>query len=139
MTTFVTQSSASCCGCGETIPAKSHVMVTLEGAFHTTCFPASANSNKSSEVGSPSSNLSAPISAQHTAFEDTEERYRKHLAYLISRTKSRGGTRYFNQFIRRCRYQAAAAYPKGAAAARKKDASVGGFLAGLAAIFEIFG
>ena len=71
--------------------------------------------------------------------EDTEERYRQHLAVLISRTKSRGGTRYFNQFVNRCRDEAAATYPKGAAAARKKDMVAGGFLAGLAALFSFFG
>ncbi len=71
--------------------------------------------------------------------EDTEEQYRQHLAYLISRTKSRGGTRYFNQYVNRCRDEAAAAYPKGAAAARKKDMATGGFLGALAAIFSIFG
>lgn len=71
--------------------------------------------------------------------EDTEERYRQHLAILISRTKSRGGTRYFNQFVNRCRDEAAAAYPKGAAAARKKDMAAGGFLAVLAALFSFFG
>jgi hypothetical protein len=71
--------------------------------------------------------------------EDTEEQYRQHLAALISRTKSRGGTRYFNQFVNRCRDEAAIAFPKGAAAARKKDMAVGGFLGILAAIFSIFG
>ncbi len=71
--------------------------------------------------------------------EDTEEKYRQHLPFLISRTKSRGGTRYFNQFVNRCRDEAATAYPKGAAAARKKDGATGGFLAALAAMFEIFG
>lgn len=71
--------------------------------------------------------------------EDTEERYRQHLALLISRTKSRGGTRYFNQFVNRCRDEAAAAYPKGAAAARKKDAAVGGVLGVLAGLLAFFG
>ncbi len=71
--------------------------------------------------------------------EDTEEKYRQHLAYLISRTKSRGHSRYFNQYVNRCREQAAIAYPKGAAAARKKDAAAGGILGALAAIFSIFG
>lgn len=71
--------------------------------------------------------------------EDTEERYRQHLASLISRTKSRGGTRYFNQYVNRCRDEAAAAYPKGAATARKKDMAAGGLLGALAAIFSIFG
>lgn len=71
--------------------------------------------------------------------EDNEENYRQHLAYLISRTKSRGGTRYFNQFVNRCRDEAAMAYPKGAKAAKKKDMAAGGFLGALAAIFAIFG
>ncbi|MBQ0958588.1 hypothetical protein KAK06_06410 [Ideonella sp. 4Y11] len=71
--------------------------------------------------------------------EDTEERYRQHLAALISRTKSRGGTRYFNQYVNRCRDEAAIAYPKGAAAARKKDTAAGGILGALAALFSIFG
>jgi hypothetical protein len=71
--------------------------------------------------------------------EDTEERYRVHLAFLISRTKSRGGTRYFNQFVNRCRDEAAAAFPKGAAAARKKDMAVGGVLGAIAALFSFLG
>ena len=71
--------------------------------------------------------------------EDTEENYRQHLAYLISRTKSRGNTRYFNQYVNKCRDQAALAFPKGAAAARKKDLAAGGFLGMLAAAFSIFG
>lgn len=71
--------------------------------------------------------------------EDNEENYRQHLARLISRTKSRGGTRYFNQFVNRCRAEAAMAYPKGARAAKKKDMATGGFLGVLAAIFSIFG
>ena len=71
--------------------------------------------------------------------EDTEENYRQHLAYLISRTKSRGGTRYFNQYVNRCKDEAAAIYPKGAKAAKKKDMAAGGFLGALAAIFSIFG
>jgi hypothetical protein len=71
--------------------------------------------------------------------EDTEERYRQHLSFLISRTKSRGGTKYFNQFVNRCRAEAAAAYPKGAAAARKKDMAAGGILGMLAALFSFFG
>lgn len=60
--------------------------------------------------------------------EDTEERYHQHVAYLISRSKSRGGTGYFNQFVNRCRDEAAAAYPRGAAAARKKDTAADGLL-----------
>lgn len=71
--------------------------------------------------------------------EDTEERYRQHLAYLISLTKSRGRGRYFNQYVNRCRAQAAAAYPKGAAAARKKDMALGGVLFALAELFSWFG
>lgn len=71
--------------------------------------------------------------------EDTEERYRQHLAYLISRTKSRGNGRYFNQFVNKCRDEAALAYPKGAAAARKKDMATGGFLGMLAALFSFLG
>lgn len=70
--------------------------------------------------------------------EDTEERYRQHLAYLISRTKSRGRSRYFNQFVNRCRDEAAAAYPKGAAAAHKKDMRTGGLLFALGALFSFF-
>lgn len=71
--------------------------------------------------------------------EDTEEAYRQHLAALIGRTKSRGGTRYFNQYVNRCRAEAAAAFPKGAAAARKKDAAAGGFLGLLGALFGFLG
>jgi hypothetical protein len=71
--------------------------------------------------------------------EDTEDRYRQHLAFLISRTKSRGGTKYFNQFVNRCRAEEAEAYPKGAAAARKKDMAVGGFFGVIAALFSFLG
>jgi hypothetical protein len=71
--------------------------------------------------------------------EDTEERYRQHLAQLISRTKSRGNTRYFNQYVNRCRDEAALAFPKGAAAARKKDIAAGGFLGVVAALFSFLG
>lgn len=71
--------------------------------------------------------------------EDTEEQYRLYLAQLISRTKSRGNTRYFNQFVNRCREEAAAAYPLGAAAAKKKEAASGGFLAALASLFSFLG
>jgi hypothetical protein len=71
--------------------------------------------------------------------DDTEERYRQHLSYLISRTKSRGNTRYFNQYVDRCRDEAAVAYSKGAAAARKKDMAAGGILGAIAALFSIFG
>jgi hypothetical protein len=71
--------------------------------------------------------------------DDTEERYRQHLALLISRTKSRGGTKYFNQFVNRCRTEAAIAYPKGAAAARKKDMAGAGFFGALAALFSFLG
>lgn len=70
---------------------------------------------------------------------DTEEQYRQHLAFLISRTKSRGGTKYFNQFVNKCRVEAAAAYPKGASAARKKDMAGAGFLGVLASIFAFLG
>jgi hypothetical protein len=71
--------------------------------------------------------------------EDCEDGYRQHLAYLISRTKSRGNTRYFNQYVNRCRDQAAIAYPKGSAAARKKDMAAGGILAAIAAFFSFLG
>jgi hypothetical protein len=71
--------------------------------------------------------------------EDTEERYRQHLAQLISRTKSRGGTRYFNQYVNRCRDEAAVTYPNGAAAARKKDMATGGFIGMLATLFSFLG
>jgi len=70
--------------------------------------------------------------------EDTEETYRQHLAYLISRTKSRGNGRYFNQYVNRCRREATAAYPKGAAAAAKKDMAVGGIVGVLAVLFDLF-
>jgi hypothetical protein len=71
--------------------------------------------------------------------EDTEERYRQHLAHLISRTKSRGNTKYFNQYVNRCRDEAAVAYPKGAASARKKDMATGGILGAIAALFSFLG
>lgn len=53
---------------------------------------------------------------------DTEERYRQHLANLISQTRPSGGMRNPDPFIERCREQADIDYPKGAAAAHKKDA-----------------
>ena len=71
--------------------------------------------------------------------DDTEENYRQHLAALIGRTKSRGHSRYFNQYVNRCRQEAAVAFPRGAAAAKKKDMAVGGILGALAAVFSIFG
>ena len=71
--------------------------------------------------------------------EDSEEGYRQHLARLISRTKSRGNTRYFNQYVNRCRDEAALAFPKGAAAARKKDLTAGGILGIFAALFSFLG
>lgn len=71
--------------------------------------------------------------------EDTEEQYRLHLAQLISRTKSRGNTRYFNQYVNRCRQEAAAAYPVGAAAANKRDSGRAGIWGAIAAAFAIFG
>ncbi|RZZ81957.1 hypothetical protein EAT51_07870 [Pseudoxanthomonas winnipegensis] len=67
--------------------------------------------------------------------EDNEQNYRQHLAYLISRTKSRGHGRYFNKFVNKCRAEAAAAFPKGAAAAHKKDNELTGCLA----VLGIFG
>lgn len=70
--------------------------------------------------------------------EDTEANYRAHLAYLISRTKSRGGTRYFNQYVNRCRAQAAADYPQGAAEANRKDGQLGGCLGIFGALFGLF-
>lgn len=71
--------------------------------------------------------------------EDTEERYRQHLAFLINRTRSRGHSRYFNKYVNRCRDEAAVAYPKGAAIAQKKDAAVGGVLGALAVLFSFLG
>jgi hypothetical protein len=50
--------------------------------------------------------------------EDTEENYRKYLANLISQTKSRGGTRYYNQYVNKCREQAAERFPLGSKSAR---------------------
>lgn len=72
-------------------------------------------------------------------YEDTEEQYRQYLAQLISRTKSRGNTRYFNQYVNRCRAEAAAAYPKGAAAAHKRDSGRAGILGLIAAAFSFLG
>lgn len=70
---------------------------------------------------------------------DNEERYQQHLAYLISRTKSRGGTRYFNQYVNRCREEAAAMFPKGAAAARRRNGAAGGVIAALGVLLSFFG
>ena len=72
-------------------------------------------------------------------YEDTEEQYRQHLAQLIGRTKSRGNTRYFNQYVNRCRAEAAATYPKGAAAANKRDTGRAGFLGAIAVALSFFG
>lgn len=91
------------------------------------------NTNRPGEIVSSSESKSSP------AIEDTEERYRQHLAYLISRTKSRGHSKYYNNFLNRCRAEAAAAFPRGAAAAKKKDFAAGGILAGLSALFSFFG
>lgn len=69
---------------------------------------------------------------------DNEENYRAYLAQLISQTKSRGNTRYFNQFVNRCREKAKQAFPIGAKAAAKSDMKQAGFwgavLAALAAL-----
>ncbi|QPF72371.1 hypothetical protein G8A07_05100 [Roseateles sp. DAIF2] len=69
--------------------------------------------------------------------EDTEERYRQHLAFLIGRTKSSGTGQSFNQFVHRCKAEAAAAYPRGAAAVRRKQMAAGGLLGVLAALLSI--
>ncbi|NLX17620.1 MAG: hypothetical protein GXY45_11740 [Ramlibacter sp.] len=66
--------------------------------------------------------------------DDTPENYRAYLSELISRTKSRGSGKYFNQYVNKCRAQAAARYPKGAAADSKKAAGFG-ILASIAALF----
>ena len=74
-----------------------------------------------------------------TENEDTEENYRAHLAKLISRTRSRGHSRYFNDFVNRCREQAAIDYPKGAAAAKKKDRQAAGFWGVILTMFAFLG
>ena len=70
--------------------------------------------------------------------DDTEEMYRQHLAHLISRTKSRGNGRYFNQYVNRCRREATVAYPKGSAAAAKKNMAAGGIVGVLVVLFDLF-
>lgn len=70
---------------------------------------------------------------------DNEDLYQAHLAALISRTKSRGHGRYFNKFVNKCRDEAAAAYPKGAAEAARKSTQKAGFAGILAALFAFLG
>lgn len=73
------------------------------------------------------------------ADEDNLENYRKYLASLMSRTRSRGYGRYYNKFASRCRAEAAAKYPKGAAADSKKFAGWFGLAALLDLIFNLGG
>jgi len=70
--------------------------------------------------------------------EDSEDKYRQYLSQLISRTKSRGSGRYFNQYVKRCRREASLRYPKGAEIAWKKDMKLEGSLGILAILFELF-
>lgn len=69
--------------------------------------------------------------------EDTAEAYRQHLAYLISQTRSRGGTRYFRQHVNRCREKAALRFPKGCAEANRKDNSFGMAIVVIAIIISV--
>lgn len=71
--------------------------------------------------------------------EDNEAAYRAHLAALISRTRSRGHSRYYNRYLNRCEAEAAAAFPRGAAAARRKNSLFGVLLASLGALFSFLG
>jgi hypothetical protein len=68
--------------------------------------------------------------------EDNEENYRSFLAYLLSQTKSRGNTRYYNKFAGKCRDRAALMFPRGSKMAAKNNMQTGGVLAGL---FTLFG
>ena len=83
--------------------------------------------------------LYLPISSSAELEQDNEDRYRQHLAHLIHRSKSRGGTRYFNQYVNRCKEEAAARFPKGAAAARKKDGAAAGAIGVIGALLALFG
>lgn len=69
--------------------------------------------------------------------EDTEENYRKYLAGLIGQTNSRGGTRYYNKHVNRCREQAAARYPKGSSSAGGGDRSFGMAIAIIAIVIAV--
>jgi hypothetical protein len=62
---------------------------------------------------------------------DTEENYRMYLAFLLSETKSRGNTRYYNKFAAKCKNEAVMYFPIGSAQAAKKDRAAGGWLAAL--------
>jgi hypothetical protein len=63
--------------------------------------------------------------------EDTEGNYRHYLALLVNSNKSRVGTEDQKQFMSQCRAEAAEAFPKGAAAARRKDMASEGIFADL--------
>lgn len=69
--------------------------------------------------------------------EDNEQNYRDFLAHLLSQTKSRGNTRYYNKFAAKCKDQAALIFPEGAKMAAKSNAQTGGWLAGLFAFFGL--
>jgi hypothetical protein len=69
--------------------------------------------------------------------EDNEQNYRDFLAYLLSRTKSRGNTRYYNKFAAKCKDQATLIFPNGAKMAAKSDIKTGGWLVGLLALFGL--
>jgi hypothetical protein len=69
---------------------------------------------------------------------DNEQLYRAYVAELISRSKSKGNTRYFNQFVNKCRDDAALLYPKGAAEVNKKQAQLSGWAAVIAFVFSFF-
>jgi hypothetical protein len=119
------------------IPPNTEVAMTSVGPYHLNCASESPIPERHIPKLETAPAICQPPHVIH--FEDTEEEYRRHLAALISRTKSRAHGRYFNQFVRKCQAQAAAAYPKGAATANKKDGLAWGSLAALAALFSFFG
>jgi len=69
--------------------------------------------------------------------EDNEGNYRHYLALLVGSDKSSMGAEQRNQFMNDCRVTAEQAFPKGAAAARKRDMSSGGILGALATVLSI--
>jgi len=69
--------------------------------------------------------------------EDTEGNYRHYLALLVDSDKSHMENDERKLFMIDCRVTAERAFPKGAAAARKKDMASGGILGALATALSI--
>ena len=69
--------------------------------------------------------------------EDTEGNYRHYLTLLLDSDKLHMETEERKLFMTYCRVTAERAFPKGAAAARKKDMASGGILGALATTLSI--